>query len=225
MESVKKRGKTPAKSAPDTTSSARPIPPAEYTDPLYCRYRPAPEVLKWAQDTFLRDTGDLHNEDHAHLEYADIEFLWAPDSFAKQGRTVIGQCEEVTFRCGPWQKGRQQQQMVDWFGSVPDYLITLDARYCLTCSDAEFCALLEHEFYHIGQEKDEFGSPAFAKDGMPKLAIRGHDVEEFVGVVRRYGVGHPDGTLAQLVAAANNAPEVAKINIARACGTCLLKAA
>lgn len=25
----------------------------------------------------------------------------------------------MTFRCGPWQKGRQQPQMADWFGIVP----------------------------------------------------------------------------------------------------------
>lgn len=203
----------------------RPMPPAMFAEPMNSRYAPAPDVLKWAQETFLIEGGELHNEDHLHLQYADIEFLWAPGSFAKQGRTVIGQCEEVTFRCGPWQKGRQEQQMREWFGSVPDYLITLDARYCLECTDAEFCALVEHELYHIGQEKDLFGGPAFTKDGQPKLMIKGHDVEEFVGVVRRYGIGHPEGALAQLVAAANNTPEVAKINIARACGTCLLKAA
>ncbi|MYM81097.1 hypothetical protein GTP44_03870 [Duganella sp. FT50W] len=196
-----------------------------FADPLNCRFATAPEVLTWARAEILTEGGQLHNEDHAHLEYADVQFLWAPSGFQKQGRTVIGQCEEMLFRCGPWQKGRQQQQMADWFGAVPDYLITLDASYCLTCSDAEFCALVEHELYHIGQEQDAFGSPAFTKDGMPKLMIRGHDVEEFVGVVRRYGIGHPDGTLAQLVAAANATPEVAKINIARACGTCLLKAA
>lgn len=201
------------------------MPPESFTDPLIARYMPAPEVLIWARTEIITEGGRLHNEDHAHLEYVDVQFLWAPEGFNKAGRTVIGQAEEVTFRCGPWQKGRQQQQMVDWFGAVPDYLITLDASYCLTCSDAEFCALVEHELMHIGQELDEFGGPAFTKDGLPRLAIRGHDVEEFVGIVRRYGVGHPDGTLAALVAAANNAPEVAKINIARACGTCLLKAA
>ena len=167
------------------STSARPLPPAEFTDPLHDRYLPAPEVLKWARATILTEGGALYNEDHAHLEYADVQFLWAPHGFAKQGRTVLGQCEEVTFRCGPWQKGRQQQQMVDWFGAVPDFLITLDASYCLTCSDAEFCALVEHELFHIGQERDEFDSPAFTKDGLPKLAIRGYDVEEFVGIVRR----------------------------------------
>jgi hypothetical protein len=204
------------------TPGARPIPPECFADPLNNRYVPAPEVLKWARATILTEGGALHNKDHAHLEYADVQFLWAPMGFVKAGRTVLGQCEEVTFRCGPWQKGRQQQQMVDWFGAVPDFLITLNASYCLTCSDAEFCALLEHELYHIAQELDGFGAPAFNKYGLPKLCLRAHDVEEFVGVVRRYGASED---VQRIIDAAKTAPEVAKINIARACGTCLLKAA
>jgi hypothetical protein len=198
------------------------VPPASFADSTEARYLPAPEVLKWARAEILTEGGHLHNPDFAHLEYADVQFLWAPGSFQKQGRTVLGQCEEVTFRCGPWQKGRQQQQMCDWFGAVPDYLITLDAEYCLTCSDLEFCALVEHELYHIGQELDEFDSPAFTKDGLPKLYMRGHDVEEFVGVVRRYGAS---ADVQRMIDAAKSAPEVSKINIARACGTCLLKVA
>ena len=186
---------------------------------------PAPEVLKWARATILTEGGALYNEDHAHLEYADVQFLWAPHGYNKAGRTVLGQCEEVTFRCGPWQKGRQQQQMADWFGAVPEYLITLDASYCLTCSDVEFCALVEHELFHIGQERDEFDSPAFTKDGFPKLAIRGHDVSEFVGIVQRYGVGRPDGDVARMVAAATAGPELRGHVVAQACGTCLLRAA
>jgi hypothetical protein len=200
----------------------RPLPPAAFSDPLSARYTPAPEVLKWVRAEILTEGGQLHNPDHEHLEYADIQFLWAPEGFNKAGRTVLGQCEEVTFRCGPWQKGRQQQQMTDWFGMVPQFLITLDASYCLTCSDVEFCALVEHELYHAAQELDIFGSPAFTKDGMPKLMIKAHDVEEFVGVVRRYGAG---ADVQRLIDAASKAPEVAKLNIARACGTCLLKAA
>lgn len=201
---------------------ARPLPPPEFAEPFNSRFSPAPEVLAWARREILTAGGALHNEDHAHLEYADIGFLWAPGSFTKQGRTVLGQCEEMTFRCGPWQKGRQQQQMADWFGMVPEFLITLDARYCLECTDTEFCALVDHELYHIGQELDDYGSPAFTKQGMPKLGMRGHDVEEFIGVVRRYGAS-PD--VQRLIDAAKGAPEAGKHNIARACGTCLLKAA
>lgn len=207
---------------PAVPDRARPVPPAMYVDQASSRYTPAPEVLDWVRAEIFAEGGRLHNPDHAHLIDADIRFLWAPEGFNKAGRTVLGQCEEVTFRCGPWQKGRQQQQMADWFGMVPQFLITLDASYCLTCSDVEFCALVEHELYHAAQERDEFGSPAFTKDGMPKLMIKGHDVEEFVGVVRRYGAG---ADVQRLIDAAKGAPEVAKLNIARACGTCLLKVA
>lgn len=185
-------------------------------------YLPAPEVLAWAMETFVSEDGELHNEDHAHLQGSPIAFLWASSGFEKQGRLVLGQCEEVTFRCGPWQKGRQEQQMLRWFGYVPTYLITLAADYAAECSDAEFCALVEHELYHIAQAMNQYGEPKFTEEGLPKLKLRGHDVEEFVGVVRRYGAS--EGVKA-LVEAANNPPEVAKINIARACGTCLLKSA
>jgi hypothetical protein len=112
--------------------------------------------------------------------------------------------------------------MRDWFGEVPDFVITLDADYSRRCTDAEFCALVEHEMYHIGHANDDFGQPAFTKGGLPKLGMRAHDVEEFVGVVRRYGASKD---VQRLIDAAKNAPEVAKLNIARACGTCLLKAA
>ncbi|WP_166454782.1 putative metallopeptidase [Duganella aquatilis] len=195
----------------------RPSPPTAFADPLNCRFAPAPEVLTWARGEILTEGGQLHNPDHAHLEYCDVQFLWAPGSFNKQGRTVIGQCEEMLFRCGPWQKGRQQQQMTDWFGMVPDYLITLDASYCLTCSDAEFCALVEHELMHIGQEIDEFGSPKFTKEGLPKLTLRAHDIEEFVGVVARYGATPEIQRLIDAVAAG---PTVSSASISRACGTC-----
>ena len=207
---------------PASPGQTRPMPPESFTEPLSARFAPAPEVLRWVRAEILTEGGQLHNPDHEHLEYADIQFLWAPEGFQRKGRTVLGYCEEVLFRCDAWQKGRQQQQMADWFGMVPQFLITLDASYCLTCSDVEFCALVDHELYHIAQELDEFGSPAFNKYGLPKLCMRGHDVEEFIGVVRRYGPGQD---VQRLIDAAKGVPEVSKLNIARACGTCLLKVA
>lgn len=198
----------------------RPHPPAELG--VGCAFMPAPDVAAWVEAQILSSSGALHNPDHKHLDGADLEFLWASAAFAKAGRTVLGQAEQVLFRAGGWQKLRQQQQMIDWFGRVPEFLITLAGDYCSICSDDEFCALLEHELYHVAQMPDEFGSPAFYRDGRPKLGIRGHDVEEFVGVVRRYGASEE---VAQLVTAAKTPPSVAKLNIARACGTCLLKSA
>lgn len=186
---------------------------------------PAPEVADWSKKHLLTEGAALYNPEHRHLEFADIGFLWAAGGFVKQMRRIIGQTEEVTFRCSAWQKGRQEQQMSEWFGSVPAYLITLDAEYCAQCTDIEFCALVEHELYHIGHQKDHYGQPSFTRDGLPKLAIRGHDVEEFVGIVQRYGVGDPDGQIAKMVKAAKERPAVGRVNIAQACGTCLLRVA
>ncbi len=202
----------------------RPAPPASVLDMvgLSPRLTPAPEVWEWLQAQILADTGSIHNEDHAHLIDADIRVMWASSSFKKQGRRVLGQAEQVAFRAGGWQKARMEQQMRDWFGDIPDFIITLAADYCATCSDADFCALVEHELYHLAQATDQYGQPAFTKEGVPKLKLQGHDVEEFVGVVRRYGAS-PD--VQRLVDAANKPAEVGKLNISRACGTCLLKSA
>lgn len=64
--------------------------------------KPIPELSVWVQDTILAGTGPLHNPDHAHLLYADIGFLWASSAFAKRGRTVVGQAEQVMIRAGGW---------------------------------------------------------------------------------------------------------------------------
>ncbi|MGU3347365.1 putative metallopeptidase [Pseudomonas monsensis] len=202
----------------------RPYPPPSIVEQADFRMRlsPAPEVWDWLQAEILADTGSIHNEEHAHLNDADIRVMWASAAFTKKGRTVVGQAEQVAFRAGGWQKARMEQQMMDWFGDMLAFIITLAADYCADCSDADFCALVEHELYHITQATDKYGQPAFTQDGLPKLEMRGHDVEEFVGVVRRYGASP---AVQELVDAANNPAEVGKLNISRACGTCLLKSA
>lgn len=212
---------------PITPENLRPLPPDLLFDESNWakHFVPADGIEEWIARTLMDESSPLYNLDHAHLRDADIEYLWAAVENKRQMRRVVGQCEEVTFRSGAWQKGRQEQQMVEWFGRVPSYLITLDAMYARECSDAEFCALIEHEMYHIAQEKDLFGAPAFTKDGMPKLGIQSHDVEEFVGIVRRYGVGAAAGKTAELVEASKCAPEIGQLNISQACGTCLLRAA
>lgn len=203
----------------------RPYPPIEFVEEFspYIKLIPATGVHEWVIEQIINEDGVLHNPDHMHLLEADIAFLWAATSFTKQGRTVLGQAEEVMMRAGGWQKARMEQQLYEWFGHKPDFIITLAGDFCSQCSDLEFCALVEHELYHIAQATDEFGAPKFYRDsGLPKLCMRGHDVEEFTGVVRRYGAS---ANVQELIDAASQPAEVAKINIARACGTCLMKLA
>lgn len=210
----------------------RPYPPPELgtfdTHPI--NIVPAFDMPLWVKETFLNPDSKVFNNDHYHLlDGMDgaITFLWANGSFTKQMRSVIGQTEQIMFRVGGFQRMRQEQQLMEWFGAqIPEFIITLDGQYCSVCTDIEFMALVDHELYHIGHVLDDFGAPKFNRDtGLPVWGMRGHDVEEFVGVVERYGTGHEDGALSRLVKAANSKPTIHKVDIAHACATCLKLAA
>lgn len=187
----------------------------------YGRFAPAPELWPWVQENILYDMSPIYNPDHSHLiGQRGIEFLWADFPFKKQGKTVVGTAEAVMIRVGGWQKGRQERQLVDWFGYMPDFIITLSAYYCSECSDTDFCALLEHGLCDKAHAIDkQTGALKFSRDtGLAKLEIRGHDVEEFTGVVRRYGASPQ---VQAMVDAANKGPELTMSIISHACGTCL----
>lgn len=103
-------------------------------------------------------------------------------------------------------------------------VVFMPSPYLAVCSEVEACALIDHEFYHAAQAVDDFGAPRFNRmTGEPIWRITGHDVEEHIGIVRRYGAY--SAALRQLVAAANRGPAIAAVDIAHACGTCLRKAA
>ncbi len=174
----------------------RPFPPQELIDKAdeeeAIRLAPAPDLMNWVIANFLTIGGPLHNPDHDHIAeliHDNEEFLafaWASSACMAKKRMVLGQCEKVLFNQGGWKKARQEQQMRDWFGYVPVYLITIDASYCDQATDRDFCALIEHELCHIGVERDEDGDPIISEmTGLPKHYLAGHDVEEFVGVVKR----------------------------------------
>ncbi|MCJ8056795.1 hypothetical protein GB928_028955 [Shinella curvata] len=129
----------------------------------------------------------------------------------RKGKRVISQCETGTSQgaMGKWAKARIEQQITEWFGFVPDFIITLDANYCARCGDAEFMALVEHELYHAAQDVDSFGAPKFnSMTGRPVFTIRGHDVEQLIGAVRRYGADAPAPAICALPSRRRSGPFV-----------------
>ena len=187
-------------------------------------FTPAPDLIEWIVATFVAEGAPLVNEDHIHLRFATLAALWTNTPNSRGGRHIIGQAELMPpMAMGKWQKARAEQQIVDWFGEVPDFLLTFYAPTAAEMDDASFCALVEHELYHCGQERDRHGAPKFTADGRPKLAIRGHDIEQFVGVVVRYGAEAAGVT--PMIDAAKGGPTVARATVAGACGTCLRAAA
>lgn len=211
-------------------SQIRPFPPTDLLDKAEeaeaILLAPAPDLMEWVVNNFLTVDAEFHNPDHDHiaeLMHDSEEFLafaWASSAAVAKKRMILGQCEKVMFNVGGWRKARQEQQMRDWFGYVPIYLITVDASFCEQASDRNFCALIDHELYHIGVERDADGEPILSDNtGLPKHYLAGHDVEEFVGVVKRWGASE---NVKRLVEAAKNPPFVDDLKISKCCGTCII---
>lgn len=184
----------------------------------------APDVEAWARATFIAPDAILRNDEHAHLRFARIGFLWTNVPNGRHGKSIIGMCEACPPHVmGKWARGRAEQQIRAFWPDLamlggPDFIITLYAPYCAKASDASFAALVEHELYHAGQEIDEFGNPKFTKAGTPKFAMRGHDIEEFVGVVKRYGAKAAGAAV--FAEALKAGPTIAQAELDWACGVC-----
>jgi hypothetical protein len=202
----------------------RPKPPKILLKSFEDLFIPAPEILTFTREAFLNPSSKLYNEDHGHLLNADIGFLWTNVPYKRQMNPVAGmaQIPRPSPTLDAWTKARYWQQLREWFGTDKlDFLITLYAKYADECDDASFCALDEHELYHCGQAEDEFGFPKFRRSsGLPVYGIRGHDAEEFVGIVERYGPGAGAGKTAELIAAGKRKPKIALADIKSICGTC-----
>lgn len=72
----------------------------------------------------------------------------------------------------------------------------------------------------IGGERYEDGEIVYSDhSGLPKHYLAGHDVEEFIGVVKRWGASED---VKRMVAVAQNPPFVSDLEITKCCGTCLI---
>lgn len=200
--------------------SGRPYPPRDLIESPAAAFAPDAALAEWVAETFIAEGATLENPDHAHLRSARIGFLWTNVENARRGRKILGTCQLMPPHGEPWGAARAESQIVAWFGHLPDFLITLYAPDAADMANPEFMALVEHELYHAAQSRDQYGNPMFSKQtGRPVFALRPHDVEEFVGVVARYGADAAG--VRAMVTAANKGPTIAQAKIDRACGTCL----
>lgn len=201
----------------------RPLAPVTVSRMSADAFVPAPEMARWIRETFLRAGSTLYNPAHVHLEFASIGLLWTNVPNRSRMRIVLATAEDPSTGISTaWKRGRAEQQLSEWFGEIPNFLITLYAPELVEFPNREFCAVIEHELFHCAQQLDEFGAPKFRQDGSPAFGIKGHCVEEFIGVVERYGAV---GNTKHLVDAAAKAPAVHQAQIDWACGTCARRVA
>lgn len=182
---------------------------------------PAEDLERWLRGTFIDGGGALFNAEHEHLEEARIGCLWTNVRNVKAGRRLMATAEIPRAQGNRWQKCRAEQQLREWFGDPIHFLITVDAECWIEASDAAACALAEHELLHCSCKVDEFEQPRKGPDGEFLWRLRGHDVEQFVSVVRRYGA--KAAGVEELVSAAlawERDPIWSAEEIEFACGTC-----
>lgn len=199
----------------------RPRPPASLLRSLRDEIVPAPEVVTWLRAAFVSGNFKTKNPDHSHLQDATLGVLWTNIECRIGGCRVAGFAEMPSVTGNLWKRARHDEQLIQWFGTVPTFLITLDADISDSRDDISFCALVEHELYHCGQRLDEFGCPKFSRStGKPVFGMRSHDVEEFVPIHRRYGIWACAGQSVAFVEAAKFPPLLGYADLGGVCGTC-----
>lgn len=172
----------------------------------------------WARKMFIDEDGPLCNPRHEHLRNATIGWLWTTAECSNRDRMVAGECQLVAPPQRKWGSARSAWQLRQWFGDLPDFIITISAPFAAQADDWSFCALIEHELCHAAQDVDPFGMPRFGNEGQPLFRMVAHDVEEFNDVVERYGA-RATGVEA-MVRLANAGPTIGLAQMAVACGSC-----
>jgi putative metallopeptidase len=132
---------------PEPSRLKRPAPPVAMIDPENFEgptFLPAPELEGWLRSTFIEEGAPLRNDENFHLRYAQIGVLWTSIENFRRGRRVVGQAERGDpTAMGRWAKARAELQVTEWFGDIPDFILTFDASYASSCADAQFCALVD----------------------------------------------------------------------------------
>lgn len=177
----------------------------------------------WARACFIDDGNPLTNPDHVHLQQASIGWLWTNYTATSAGRLIAGEARIPRDGGAKWSQCMGAYQVEQWFGFVPNFIITISTEIVGLMDDASFCALVEHELYHCAQAIDDYGALRFNKEGLPVFTMRGHDVEQFIGVARRYGA--VASGMAEIVKALAEGPAVQDGAVEAACGTCKRRAA
>lgn len=132
-------------------------------------------------------------DEHAHLILANIGYVFRDDELRRHGRVTWAECILVERIL---QSEKRWSRLVKWallriLGAeeLPDFLILIDRNIWEGLDAESKLALIDHELSHAWFATEDDGmTQKFHKDGSPVWAIRGHDVEDFAGVVERNGL-------------------------------------
>lgn len=138
-----------------------------------------PQEIEFGSAEFLEELGKTEGSlaslaDHliaskshiGHLKFMDVRYYWKKKGGTSKGGKTLGKCIKPTGLL---------RQALD-----TDFVVWLAADNCQGMSKHEVEAVLFHELCHAG--RDDEGN----------RVILGHDVEDFVAVIREYGLVSPE---------------------------------
>lgn len=112
-----------------------------------------------------RIAGELINKYHNHLINAKIKYLFRHGPWTSKKRETLGKAVKVSG--------------VNQFLTGLDFIIMINAEVWAQLGYKEKVALVDHELEHCCEEDD-------------KYFVQGHDVEDFLAVIKRNGFWTPD---------------------------------
>lgn len=153
-------------------------------------WKEAPEVKEIAR-TLIWDH-------HAHLQvfFDKMRFVFRDEAQKSKGRTIAGKAHKISGMAAYLAEATKDEPRVthiperefdgevipahdyELFDGPEFFLMEIAADIWRRLEDWQHIALVDHELYHFTIEM---------KDDGPALGIRGHDLEEFVEVLVRYG--------------------------------------
>lgn len=136
--------------------------------------------MKYWLDTEVRDVATrLIEAHHPHLKQLKVAYIMKPEGTVSNGKVTAGMC----IRC--------DDRAFLLHGT--DFIMEI-AKNIWDDAQPKFQeAIVDHELSHMGVKVDEHGVPARdPKTGRIRTYVKHHDMEEFEGVVERYGAYRKD---------------------------------
>lgn len=195
-----------------------PLPSPELCEPGF-KIEPSMEAAAWIKQTFVLEGGRHYNPEHAHLAKADIVVLFVNREEEDGGMPVVGRAEIIKVAGKPWKQAERLDHLCMLHGNLPQARIWLYGPAWSAGDYWQACSTAEHELYHFAQLVKE-GEPQFDDLERPKLVSRAHDLGEFVGVARRYGINRCGGRAIDFVQAALQPPTIAPATFVPTPGVC-----
>lgn len=121
---------------------------------------------------------DLINLAHDELQEAEIAILWILEPRMRKGKRCLGTC----------------QILPEWAYRLTgiNIKIELDQEFWNKADEQSRRYLIDHELCHATVKLDKAGDPECDETGWVQYISVPHDVEEFAGPIKRFGLQNSD---------------------------------